>query len=194
MFACCFLRAMHLLGLKTKHEHVSKNWKTLTLYQLSHIICKTVLDLILYTYIFLPCSANHSCIYDCNIPVHPMQFSQHFFQPQAAQARVAVKCEVNSPKKVTPVVSWLEGRMQRCTTGGCLKTTEIHLSFNMCFCKSLFNTSRLNMLSNISSDMFMAKMYLYKLHCEEPARSASVPPSPAPTIPGETWLHCRAHD
>lgn len=52
MFACWFLRAMHLLGLKTKHEHVSKNWKTFTLYQLSHIICKTVLDLILYTYIF----------------------------------------------------------------------------------------------------------------------------------------------
>lgn len=93
-----------------------------------------------------------------------MQFSQHFFQPQVAQAAVAVKCEMNSPKKVNPVVSWLEGRMQRCTTGGCLKTTEIRLSFNMCFCKSLFNTSRLNMLSNISSDMFMAKMYLYKLY------------------------------
>lgn len=164
MFACWFLRAMHLLGLKTKHEHVSKNWKTFTLYQLSHIICKTVLDLILYTYIFAMFSQSQLHVW----LQHPS--SSNAILPAFLPAPGCTGCRGSEvwnefPEKGQPCCFLAWGQDAKVYYWGMPQN-----NWNTSFIQHVFLQVFVQYqpfeyaVKHISSDMFMAKMYLYKLY------------------------------
>lgn len=164
MFACWFLRAMHLLGLKTKHEHVSKNWKTFTLYQLSHIICKTVLDLILYTYIFAMFSQSQLHVW----LQHPS--SSNAILPAFLPAPGCTGCRGSEvwnefPEKGHPCCFLAWGQDAKVYYWGMPQN-----NWNTSFIQHVFLQVFVQYqpfeyaVKHISSDMFMAKMYLYKLY------------------------------
>lgn len=164
MFACWFLRAMHLLGLKTKHEHVSKNWKTFTLYQLSHVICKTVLDLILYTYIFAMFSQSQLHVW----LQHPS--SSNAILPAFLPAPGCTGCRGSEvwnefPEKGQPCCFLAWGQDAKVYYWGMPQN-----NWNTSFIQHVFLQVFVQYqpfeyaVKHISSDMFMAKMYLYKLY------------------------------